>query len=1583
MTNRYVPLHCHSHYSLLDGYQTVPEYARYLTENGYRAGGLTDHGVVSGLEEFDYELRRMGGVKPILGIEAYLTDDVTNIMTNRPILDSAGRPKVDKKTGEPMFEKQRPKDFNHGCMWAENDRGLENLFTLSTLSYERGFYRKPRIDLAMMRDYHDGLFVSDGCLLSQVARAAVDAIGANDDKSRQTAIDKAYDWIESLVDIFGRDHVLIELHTWQFTNPGKDEHSLELNRQMRAANHLKLQLARDLGLMTIAVNDAHYGPREDYEWHELEWSTTTKKGEDYNDDKTDGRGETAAWVMNDDEVRYWLGKHGLPEDAIEESIENTSRIADACNAHINRSLNPPRFLDTREEDEELFDRTIADGFKELVPKKKAGEYMDRLNREVELVKKCDLTGYFNTVADYSNFVRAEDPDGETYGIEGKHASLLGPGRGCFLPGNLVSTFKRGFPHRNLWPDTGYEFDEPLKRIEDIKVGQKVLTHDCTFHEVLEKYEYDVHDEDCVELTLSNGHVIRCTADHCIFRQDDGFVRADELHEGDVLEGSYRPKETVDVVCADCGHRQKLPFIKWKSDMTTSSVVRDRGVFICAHCRNKRNSDYCKPITSKLGAIAAASPESRLKNSESVKRFWETHPDVKDAVAKKTVERYKNPVNRMLTAEATSKGLSMLGEEQYMRMSLSNGYKTGIFYSQKMGRNIFFASSYELKAIHIFETDSNVVSYDRCKSDDGDHLLYIRYGYARRYNPDFDVRYSDGTRKIIEVKADWRRNDPVTLAKADAARAYCDAIGAEYEIWGRHELEVANDWQHIPTTVTSVRHFKYTGKVYDLHVEGVHNYTVGRVTVHNSAGGSLVCYLMHITNLDPIKFGLIFERFLTAGRVISTVHVAFDDGTEKSYDPSDMVELSDGTSEESWHLLDEAGLETKDGVVDHTWFDFHDCPDIDLDFTAEVIPFLNAYLKKRYGEENFCHIGTFQELKLASAIKDIARVDGISPQEAMGYVRELEASGWPMNDSTLSHTFDELWQCIALSADLMDLGRDFWERVWQWCGRYRSEGIHASGYVISKASLMGRVPLRIKKGEDLYTSQWDYDSIVRCGFIKFDILKLSSLDTITDVYRLTHDGELDVQEAYREMRDERLLRGKALWGPTWGGDTLGIFQMDTKLGTTTAMNARINSLRDAGMLSAADRPGLVRSGLIDEFYKVRLGQMPPNRYHPLIDDILEETDGFILYQEQIMSIYQRMCGMTMGEADNVRKIFSKKKLDKVEAMKSLLHDSCLSNSEFVRLIPSKYRDAEECFGDIWRGLSRTAEYSFNKSHAQSYGQITAVEELYKVNFPAEFITASLNTDPSDTRFISWARAHGIRVAPPNVNLSGSRYELRDGVIYMPIYSIKGIGPAAVREIFAGAPYSSFDDYLERTSGRGGRKKDVMTSLISIGAFDGVDPRDRFELMCIWKTMRKEEPPKRNTWKSARVRGRIEERLIGVSLSYDPVLDNREMLESLGPQSLPDVMQTEVGGFVSVAGEITEIRRHQAKTGEMAWVKIRLVSHDDVEVTVFPSRWSDMKDLLQSHDLVSVRCKRTDDYNGKMSLIAMSVRNMSLEDKGVVK
>ena len=989
-------------------------------------------------------------------------------MSDRPARDRKGNIKIDKETGEPEMAKQKPSDFNHGCIWAKTNEGLANLWTLSTLSYTKGMYYKPRIDMKMLKQYGKGLFVSDGCMLSAVSRAIV-----ADDFSKAEA------WLNKLIEAVGKDNVLMELHTWQFTDEkySKDwktfEHdelkdligrlracdiilkSMEdldnarkevesfgksltdeqkkqkaafaqydaeinnwnLNQNMYKTNKGKVELARKLGLRLIAVHDAHYGPREDYIWHELEWATTTGKGAEYDDDKTGGRGETAAWVMNDEEVKYWLMKSGLSEEIADEAIDNTGWVADHCNAVMERGMHPPRFESTRKKDEELFDKTVVEGIKELVPKDRNTfkQYMDRVNLESELIKKCDLCGYFNTVADYANFVRAEDPDGEKYGIVGKHASLLGPGRG-------------------------------------------------------------------------------------------------------------------------------------------------------------------------------------------------------------------------------------------------------------------------------------------------------------------------------------------------------------------------------------------------------------------SSGSSIVCYLMHITNLDPIKFNLFFERFLTAGRVISKVHLTFDSGEEKTFEPSDIVKTEHG-DKASWQCLTE-NWKTEFGKIVSTRFDFKDCPDIDLDFEARVIPQLNAYLKKRYGEYNFCQIGTFQTLKMPMAVKDLGKVKGMTPQETQDIVNRMENAGWPKGAYMRDYTFEDMMNCVNKDEELKKIQEEtgLFDEVWHWGERYRGEGIHASGYVISKESMLGKLPLRMKDGKLI--TQFEHDGIASLGFIKYDILKLAGLGTIREVYeRVNH--KIDVKDIYRIMRDEKLLANADMWKSTWTGDTLGIFQMDTPLGMKTAINSKMASLRDAGMLSAVDRPGMVRSGLINEFYKVRQGIDPVNHYHPLIDSILDETSGFCVYQEQIMKIYATLCNMKIEETDNVRKVFTKKQTWNVEKMKTLLHDCCMSRKDFIDNVPSKYDSPEACFDDIWVGLSRTAEYCFNASHANAYGMITSIEQYFKWKYPSEFITASLNTDPGAVEFLTYAKVHGLKIAPPNVNKSKQNYELQDGVIYMPLSTVKGVGPAAVDEIIANGPYDSFDDYVQKTSGRGGRKKNVMESLISVGAFDGVD------------------------------------------------------------------------------------------------------------------------------------------------------------------
>ena len=1140
-------------------------------------------------------------------------------MSDRPARDRKGNIKIDKETGEPEMAKQKPSDFNHGCIWAKTNEGLANLWTLSTLSYTKGMYYKPRIDMKMLKQYGKGLFVSDGCMLSAVSRAIV-----ADDFSKAEA------WLNKLIEAVGKDNVLMELHTWQFTDEkySKDwktfEHdelkdligrlracdivlkSMEdldnarkevesfgrsltdeqkkqkaafaqydaeinnwnLNQNMYKTNKGKVELARKLGLRLIAVNDAHYGPREDYIWHELEWATTTGKGAEYDDDKTGGRGETAAWVMNDEEVKYWLMNSGLSEEIADEAIDNTGWVADRCNAVMERGMHPPRFESTREKDEELFDKTVVEGIKELVPKDRNTfkQYMDRVNLESELIKKCDLCGYFNTVADYANFVRAEDPDGEKYGIVGKHASLLGPGRG-------------------------------------------------------------------------------------------------------------------------------------------------------------------------------------------------------------------------------------------------------------------------------------------------------------------------------------------------------------------------------------------------------------------SAGSSIVCYLMHITNLDPIKFNLFFERFLTAGRVISKVHLTFDSGEEKTFEPSDVVKTEHG-DKASWQCLTE-NWKTEFGKIVSTRFDFKDCPDIDLDFEARVIPQLNAYLKKRYGEYNFCQIGTFQTLKMPMAVKDLGKVKGMTPQETQDIVNRMENAGWPKGAYMRDYTFEDMMNCVNKDEELKRIQEEtgLFDEVWHWGERYRGEGIHASGYVISKESMLGKLPLRMKDGKLI--TQFEHDGIASLGFIKYDILKLAGLGTIREVYeRVNH--KMDVKDIYRIMRDEKLLANADMWKSTWTGDTLGIFQMDTPLGMKTAINSKMASLRDAGMLSAVDRPGMVRSGLINEFYKVRQGIDPVNHYHPLIDSILDETSGFCVYQEQIMKIYATLCNMKIEETDNVRKVFTKKQTWNVEKMKTLLHDCCMSRKDFIDNVPSKYDSPEACFDDIWVGLSRTAEYCFNASHANAYGMITSIEQYFKWKYPSEFITASLNTDPGAVEFLTYAKVHGLKIAPPNVNKSKQNYELQDGVIYMPLSTVKGVGPAAVDEIIANGPYDSFDDYVQKTSGRGGRKKNVMESLISVGAFDGVDERDRFQLMVAWKKSRNEDYPTRNTWKSPRIRGKIEQNLLGISLSYDPLFDNKEWIEKQGAASLGELQKTDVGDFVCIPGQVTSIRKHQAKNGEMAWLTVKLLSHDEVTLTMFATAWSKYKDLISTNVIAAFNCKRTDDWNGKQSYVAFSAK-----------
>jgi DNA polymerase-3 subunit alpha len=1551
----YIGLHQHLDSSCLDGFQTRQELVSRAKSLGMNAVAITDHGTCAIHVKFAQECAKQSDdnltIKPIFGMESYLVDDVHDIMTDRIAHTRAGKVKYNKETGEPELEKQRASDFNHCCLWAQNDKGLENLWTVSTLSYTEGFYRKPRIDFNMLKTYGEGLFVSDGCMLSRVSRCI-----ANDD------IKGAIAWEKKLIDAVGKENVLVEIHTWQFCDP-KTEEQFNLNSIMTKTNKVKIEIAKELGLRTIAVNDAHYAKREDYRWHELVWQSTTGKGSDLNDDKTSGRGETAAWVMSEDECFYWLKKHGLDDEDIQTAIDNTQWVADHCNAKIKFGMVPPRYGDSKEDDDRLLEKLVLEGARERIPSvDQAQEYMAELKKELELIEKTDLSGYFLIVWDYVNFVLSDDEDGSKYGIVGKKASLLGVARG-------------------------------------------------------------------------------------------------------------------------------------------------------------------------------------------------------------------------------------------------------------------------------------------------------------------------------------------------------------------------------------------------------------------SSGASVVCYFLRITNIDPIKNSLYFERFLTAGRVVSSVNIKFEDGWKK-FSPSEKISLSDGTSKDAWKLLYEED-DTEYGKEIDSSFDFKDCPDIDLDFEASVIPQVDAYLKKRWGEWNVCRIGTELQGKISTSVHDVFAIHGYSSSDIFNLNRKIAATGWDTGEYMELQTYEDFIECISKDEDLKKIvdETEYFKEAWNFGGRIRTYGVHASGYVISKKSLLGKMPLRVAQG--ILVTQFSHDQVASMGFIKYDVLKLSSLGTIREVYENVH-GKLDPESIYADMQNDKLFDGAAIWKPTWDGDVLGIFQLDTPLGKTTATNAIVNSVSDAGMITAVDRPGLVRSGLIKDFYKVRKGEEGCPSYHPFTDSILEETSGFVVYQEQIMKIYSRLCNMNMEEADNVRKVFSKKQVTKVPAMKKLLYDVCLNDKNFIDSVPVKYSSPKECLDDLWVGISRTAEYSFNKSHcldghtlvkldtgeciymselfkryesgeelkimsmmpdgkiasakihevmksgikelltitlangaliratpehrflttrgyvavkdfrddeelifdskhryahtslskamkdtqsritheqrckhqqnvqkihpdrckngyiagqkslmrlredeewskrhnkntsigiqkywngiddkkharkwtgftfwqtmskeelmifeqsrakkmkatlakktddqwqeitdkirntklehgcvnfgkktflsdgrlcdsmfeakigeylidrgvkfslhkqlrgqgdhkhvfcdfyangvyieadglyrgddffknkkygddlpflvlypndwkykidamlmgdhvsngikvvsiekkplpgrwhktygmtydiemddhypanfiangivshnSMSYGMITAYEQYMKVRWPLQFICASLNTDPGQIEFLKYAIVRGYNVKTPNVNKSTDKYVVDNNTIYMPMWSIKGVGGKAVEEILNNGPYSSYDDFLDKTTGRGGRKKNVLQSLISIGAFDGVDERSRYDLMCAFAESKGLEKPYKKNFESDRIIAKIEQELLGVSLSYDDVLDNKDWLSSESPQSMAGLMKTDVGESTKIAGKITSTKTKNAKNGLMAWVTLKLVSQEEVKITVFANSYSRFKDYLSTGDLVSIMCKRSSDFNGAPSFICNYVFNKSIQ------
>lgn len=400
-----VNLHNHSERSFLDGQARIKDSATRAKECGHEYFVLTDHGECNGQMEAAKVAKDLGlGFIP--GIEGYWLPE--------PDLIQA---RTDKVQPSP----------SHICLLAANEKGLHNLWALSSVAYTaKHFYYKPIATPELMSQYSEGLYASDGCMLTQLADAV--------DEGKE---DVARLILGTLLEIY-QERFYIELHTWQYMDDSRAEH-MALNARMRRLNHAKLRFAQEMSIPFVIVNDSHHANPEDWVNKELVWAFNTTNDNDKLQAKLDVMAQKADHIMAEDELIFWMGKHGIPPEIVQQGIDYSYELAQNCQVEIKPTLKPPQMAPTEQEDLVALIDACEAGFKRYVTDQGLDEpkYYARLEDELRLIADKNFAGYFNMVRDYTTAYRSGAWSEYVHPGHTREPILLGPGRGS-VGGSLVA-----------------------------------------------------------------------------------------------------------------------------------------------------------------------------------------------------------------------------------------------------------------------------------------------------------------------------------------------------------------------------------------------------------------------------------------------------------------------------------------------------------------------------------------------------------------------------------------------------------------------------------------------------------------------------------------------------------------------------------------------------------------------------------------------------------------------------------------------------------------------------------------------------------------------------------------------------------------------------------------------------------------------------------------------------------------------------------------------------------------------------------------------------------------------------------------
>ncbi|MCD6385966.1 DNA polymerase III subunit alpha [Candidatus Sumerlaeota bacterium] len=480
------------------------------------------------------------------------------------------------------------------------------------------------------------------------------------------------------------------------------------------------------------------------------------------------------------------------------------------------------------------------------------------------------------------------------------------------------------------------------------------------------------------------------------------------------------------------------------------------------------------------------------------------------------------------------------------------------------------------------------------------------------------------------------------------------------------------------------------------------------------------------------------------------------------------------------------------------------PDIDIDFCYEKRPQVIDYVRRKYGNRRVAQIITFGTMKARNAIRDVGRALGIplavsdrtaklvperlDIRQALRSVSELR--DMYNNDPQIKRLLD-----IAMAVE----------------GNVRHPSIHAAGVVIADRDLTEVVPLYKPATEDEIATQFDMYEVEEIGLLKMDFLGLKNLtiiDRTVEKIRKTRGIEIDWEKI--PLDDEKTYQ------MLQEGKTTGVFQLESTGMTELVRRLRPECFEDIIALLALYRPGPLQSGLVSDFIDRKHGKKEIIYDHPLLEPILKETYGIILYQEQVMQIANVMAGFTMGEADVLRRAMGKKKMQEMAAQKS----------KFISRVVEKGID-QTVAQKIFDQMEYFAGYGFNKSHSAAYAVVTFRTAYLKAHFPVEFMASLMSVDMGDmekmAHYFSVCKEMGIRIYPPDINESFADFTVVGNHIRFGLAAVKNVGESAVESIIkirkAGGAFKSLYDFCNRTVG-GAVNSRMIEALIKCGAFDSL-------------------------------------------------------------------------------------------------------------------------------------------------------------------